>query len=38
MRLTRRARQALSEAEVEVEKTIEYYRRDKQDDRIRAAG
>lgn len=34
----RRARQALSEAEVEVEKTIEYYRRDKQDDRIRAAG
>jgi len=34
----RRARQALSEAEVEVEKTLEYYRRDKQDDRIRAAG
>jgi Ca2+-binding EF-hand superfamily protein len=34
----RRARQALAEAEAEVEKTIEYYKRDKQGDRRRAAG
>lgn len=34
----RRARQALTEAEAEVEKTIEYYKCDKQGERIRAAG
>ena len=33
-----RARRALEEAEAEVEKTIEYYKRDKQDERIRATG
>ena len=33
-----RARRALSDAEAEVEETLQYYRWDKRDDRRRAAG
>ncbi len=33
-----RARRALEQAEAEVEKTLRYYQRDKEDDQIRATG